>query len=251
MKWLLSVSVFFFASGLGAQDYTYPLEGITKVVITVETDVFVKTHTLNTFLIKASENERDELPQDVKELTSMTNFGTDNTNYGIEVEKAGSLLLVKGLRDRLAADLIIRLPKEMNVSVEILDNNDIYVEGFHSEIEAINPLGEIILMNITGPIVVENTNGNTVVVFSEVSQASPSSIVASNGDIDIKMPADSKVNISSKTPRGDFRTNLDLVLTQKRDKNDYTRSIAGKINGGGVSLDLQNLYGNIYLRKRK
>lgn len=234
-----------------AQDYTMSLEGITKVIISAETTIVVKSHDTDTFLIKESENYRDINAEKSKGLKKITGRGDSNTNYGVEVIKEGTSLMVKGLRERRESNLVIHLPKRMNISVESLANNEIYIDGFSSEIETVNHQGATVLSNLTGPIVAENGNGNITVVFSTLNQSSPTSIVADNGDIDIKMPSDASINITAKTPRGEFYSDFDLELDKEKPTATNIRALKGKINNGGVEINIQNLKGNIYLRQLK
>ena len=232
-----------------AQDYTMSLEGITKVVISSETIIIVKPNDDSTFLIKASENYRNNIAEKSKGLKSISNVGNDNTNYGVEVKKEGNRLIVKGLRERREASLVIRLPKTINVSVESLANNGVYVSGFNSEIEVINHHGETLLSEITGPIVAENGNGSIKVIFSTLNQSSPMSIVADNGDIDVSMPSKASATIHAKTPRGEFFTDFDLTL-DRATTSTRVKTVKGNLNNGGVTISLQNLKGNIYLRQQ-
>ncbi|EDP70747.1 hypothetical protein FBALC1_08308 [Flavobacteriales bacterium ALC-1] len=234
-----------------AQDYSMSLEGITKVIISSETTIVIKSHDTSTFLIKASENYRDINSEKSKGLKKISGRGNNNTDYGVEVVKQGTSLVVKGLRERRASNLVIHLPKDINMSVESLANNDIYIDGFNAEIEAVNHHGDTVLSNITGPIVSENGNGNIKVIFSTLNQSYPMSIIANNGDIDITMPLDASTTISAKTPRGEFYSDFDIKVINENTIRKNNRSIKGVINKGGVEINLQNLKGNIYLRQLK
>lgn len=234
-----------------AQDYSISLEGITKVVISAETTIVIRSHDTNTFLIKASENNRSPNTEKSKGLKKISGIGDDNTNYGVEVIKEGSFLMVKGLRERRASHLVIHLPKNINMSVESLANNEIYIDEFSAEIEAINHHGETVLSNITGPIVAESGNGNITVSFSTLNQLYPMSIIADNGDIDIRMPSSTSANISAKTPRGEFYSDFDIELINEDSIRKNSRTVIGKINEGGIDINIQNLKGNIYLRQLK
>jgi hypothetical protein len=250
-KLFTSLALFAITAPLCAQDYSMSLEGITKVVISAETTIIVKQHNKTTFLITEAENYRDPITKKAKGLKATFTTRNNNTNFGAEVKKEGNLLIVKGTRQRREANLVVYLPKSMNISVESLANNEIYINGFSSEIEAINYQGATILANITGPIVTQNNNGNITVKFDKVNQLSPMSIVAENGDIDIRMPPNAIANITSKTPRGEFYTNFNLEIVNKKRTRTNRRSVKGKLNNGGVEITLQNLKGNIYLRKLK
>ena len=237
-----------------AQDYSMSLEGITKVIISSETTIVIKSHDASTFLIKASENYRDinsEKSKGLKKISGRGNNNNNNTDYGVEVVKQGTSLIVKGLRERRASNLVIHLPKDINMSVESLANNEIYIDGFNAEIEAVNHHGNTVLSNITGPIVTENGNGNIKVIFSTLNQSYPMSIIANNGDIDITMPLDASATISAKTPRGEFYSDFDINVTNENTIRKNNRSIKGVINKGDLEINLQNLKGNIYLRQLK
>lgn len=236
---------------VSAQDYSMSLEGITKVIISSETTIVVKSHDVNTFLIKASENFRDSITESSNGLKKISAIGHNNTNYGVEVIKEGTALMVKGLRERRASNLVIYLPKNMNMSLESLANNEIYIDGFSAEIESINHHGATVLSNITGPIVAENGNGNMIVIFSKLDQSYPMSIIANNGDIDIRMPSDASATISAKTPRGEFYSDFEVELINEKTNRKNNRSVKGKINQGGIEISIQNLKGNIYLRQLK
>lgn len=250
-KIFTTFTLFLITATVVAQDYSMSLEGITKIIISAETTIVVKSHDTNTFLIKESENYRDINSEKSKGLKKIIGRGDNNTNYGVEVIKEGTFLLVKGLRERRESNLVIHLSKNMNISVESLANNEIYIDGFSSEIEAINHQGATVLSNITGPIVAENGNGNITVIFSTLNQSYPMSIVADNGDIDVRMPSDASANISAKTPRGEFYSDFNLELEVKKITATNIRSVKGKLNNGGVEISLQNLKGNIYLRELK
>ncbi len=241
---IITVTVF-------AQDYSMSLEGITKVIISSETTIVIKSHDTTTLLIKASENYRSPNIEKSKGLKKMSGSGDDNTNYGVEVIKEGTSLMVKGLRERREANLVIHLPRDINMSVESLANNEIYIDGFTAEIEAINHHGATVLSNISGPIVAENGNGNITVIFSTLNQSSPMSIIADNGDIDIRMPPDASATIISKTPLGEFYSDFDIEVINESTIRKNSRSVKGKINKGGVDINVQNLKGNIYLRQLK
>lgn len=234
-----------------AQDFSMSLEGITKVVVSSETTIVIKSHDTRTLLIKASENYRNPNMEKSKGLKNIIGRGNDNTNYGVEVVKEGTTLMVKGLRERRASNLVIHLPKNIDMSVKSLANNEIRIDEINAEIEVINHHGATVLNNITGPIVAENGNGNMTVIFSSLNQSYPMSIIADNGDIDISMPSNASTTISAKTPRGEFYSDFDIDLINENTVRKNIRSVKGKINKGGVEINIQNLKGNIYLRQLK
>jgi hypothetical protein len=151
---------------------------------------------------------------------------------------------------------VIYLPETIKISVESRINNDINISDFKNEVEAKTNRGDIKIINVNGPIIVENSRGNTFIIFEEVSQNSPISIINSHGDIDITIPENTKANIEVSVPRGELYTDLELVSAEnseeeeEEDKMRSTRTIKSKLNNGGVSIMIIASLGNVYLRKK-
>ena len=135
----------------------------------------------------------------------------------------------------------------MNIYAESLVNSDITASGFIAEIEVKNHTGDIFLSDLTGPIIAENVNGDTQIAFSELSQQSPTSVVAVNGRINIKMPKDANMDITTKTRGGLIYTDFEIDIRVEKTENIHF--INGTINNGGVEVFLQSTQGNISLEK--
>lgn len=234
---------------LEAQDFRYPLNQIKRVSVSSESTIMIKSHDSPTLLIKERENAGRKRPDKAAGLNAVFSEGEDNTGYGVEISVEQSTLMVTGLLNEYAAELVLYLPRNMDIYVKSMNRNDIIVDGFTSEVVARNNRGEIILTNLTGPIVAENGSGNVNIRFSELSQSSPTSIVVVSGDIDISMPLDAQVNITSKVNRGEFYTDFDINPIFEGNDRTNARKVVGKLNDGGVGLFLHNLKGDIYLRK--
>ena len=236
---------------LSAQDYEHSLEGIDKVVIISDVTVVLNTHKSSNFLISSQENTL--INSNAKGLKPT--FGKDNTGFNVFVEKMNSTLKVESYQPRTADDLILYLPENMAVSAEIRNNNDVIIYDFTNEIEAKTNNGDVKIEHVNGPVIIENENGNTFIIFDEVNQNSPISIVNSHGDIDITLPANTRASLEVYVPRGELFTDLDLVTVEKVEKNEdgkmrKTRNITSKMNDGGVSIVLVASRGNVYLRQK-
>ncbi len=78
-----------------------------------------------------------------------------------------------------------------------------------------------------------------------------------NGEIDLSIPTNSKVDLELNTLHGDIFTDLDIELEKaKKEYNDLnflggSGDTKGKLNGGGVKLNVSSINGNIYLRKKQ
>ena len=113
--------------------------------------------------------------------------------------------------------------------------------------------GKIDLLNVTGPVVANSTNGDIKVVYSSLNQEKPSAISSISSAIDVSLPANAKSSLSMKSISGEIYTDLDLDL--KNAKEGMSRvggghSINATTNGGGVAIKLSSISSNIYLRKQ-
>jgi len=199
-----------------SQDYVHSTKGINKVEIVSRTSVILKTHDDPSFLISSVENKR--IKKDASGLTPI--FGKDNTGFNVFVEQSNSILKIESFQPRTEGDLIIYLPEDIKVSVENLLNNNISISDFKNEIEAKVDRGDINIENVNGPVIVENSRGNTLVIFKEVNQNSPISIINTHGDVDITIPSNTKADIEVSVPRGELYTDLELVTVEKYEKEE-------------------------------
>jgi DUF4097 and DUF4098 domain-containing protein YvlB len=125
------------------------------------------------------------------------------------------------------------------------------VKGSQGEIEIKTMNSDVILEEVSGPIVAKSTSGDITVKFANLNQEKPSSIVNTSGFIDVTMPAGAKSNMKLRSISGEIYSDLDLEMPNSGNfKHTYGANIDGKVNGGGVDIDLHAISGNIYLRKK-
>ena len=225
-----------------SQDYSYSIKDIAKVEIVSRVNIILKTHKSPTFLISDYENKRIRKPDsNLKPV-----FGKDNTGFNVFVEKQNSTLKVECFQPIKSRALVIYLPETMKISVENLVNKNITIYDFTNEIVAKADNGDIRMINVSGPIIVQHDRGNTFIEFSKVSQNSPSSIINSRGDIDITLPSDTRADIEVSVPHGELFTDFELEPI----KRSSSRYIKSKLNDGGVNIIIIATRANIYLRKQ-
>lgn len=233
-----------------SQDYVFSTKDINKVEIIANTTIILKTHNNPSLLISSAENKR--IKKDA--LGLKPTFDKDNTGFNVFVEENDNTLKVESFQPRIADPLVIYLPETIKVSAESRINNDINISDFKNEVEAKVNRGDIRIVNINGPVIVENTRGNTFIIFEEVSQNFPISIINSHGDIDVTIPENTKTNIEVSVPRGELYTDLELITVEEqkkeRGKTRAIRHIKSKLNDGGVSIMIMASLGNVYLRKK-
>ena len=257
------------------KDFKYSLAGIKKVVVASDTSIKVEVGTTQEFIISEKKskyandynnhshdnhNDCDNCTDDSttkvdkrKGLTAIYPGGRDDTNgYGFSVSKEGNVLYIKDLKSHFQRHgLYIKLPKNINMSIDSGNLGSIYIEGFTGEVEAESNVGRIEMKNVTGPITASTSVGKIDIDFDKVSQSSPITISSSVSEIDIAIPANTKANLEIKT-QGTVYTNFDFDVPEKKGMANVSgrKSIISKLNNGGVKIYIKSSMGNIYLRKK-
>ncbi|MEL6536408.1 MAG: DUF4097 family beta strand repeat-containing protein [Bacteroidota bacterium] len=215
-------------------------------------DVEVRTHDRNDVIISIEGDDWEDPSKDERAqgLTMISAVGTDNTNVGLHEVKEGNVLSFTQM-SKQNQDFEILVPRGASVrliEVAYIGTTDFYIEGVEGEIEIEAKNGDVVMKDIKGPIVVTAMNGDVDVIFSEVSQEGPMSVNATNGAIDITFPASSKGDLQLRSMNGELFTDMEIDITGKG--SGWGSSVDGTINGGGVSIDLNAMNGNIFLRKK-
>ncbi len=195
------------------------------------------------------------IPEKAKGLKPLSATGPDNTDIGLYVEQKGNVISISGAhRDADDADYTIYIPKAAKLKVEYnsFQADDVRISDMTNEVEVESKIGDLELINLTGPVVANSLSSDITVVFTDVSQVSPTSISSTSGDIDVTMPGSTKGSFRMKSMSGEVYTDLDFDIEEK----DNLRRLGGgmsaeaDLNGGGVEISLRCISGDIYIRKK-
>ena len=252
-----TILVLFISTAI-AQDFKYEVKQANQVFIKNLVGKITVEETSGTqLIIEAGRFEKK--PERADGLRSLYGSSAeDNTNIGLEVKTNGSVIEIQGASKQAEeAHYTFKIPKGLNLKIDYRSpyaGDDIKVKNFSSELEVsiLNP--DIDLENVTGPVILNLTNGDINIDFGTVNQNAPINIHATNGIIDITLPANTPANIEMSTINGEIFTNFDIDFEHKsKDGLNYIgggQKIKGKINGGGVNIKLVSINDNIYLRKK-
>ncbi|MBW1295840.1 DUF4097 family beta strand repeat-containing protein [Aquimarina litoralis] len=247
----IAIVLFITIGQLKAQEnYTQSLQGVKTAVIGSASGVIIKSHDKNELMIVGEDRK---MPEKARGLKAVYAGGSDNTGYGVYVQKEGGTLTIRNLKSAYTGILEIFLPKNVNIKIEKSNLGKIEAEGFSSEIEASTNVGNIILKNVTGPIVAKTATGEINIVFDKVSQSSPISLVSATGAIDVSLPSNTSANLELKTTMGEIFTDFDIKFPVPESNMKLVsgkRTIKTELNNGGVEISLRSSTGNIYLRKQ-
>jgi hypothetical protein len=193
-------------------------------------------------------------PKRAQGLKPLYNTAEDNSGVGLSVTQENNVMrIVKASRHD--ARYNIKVPRKTAIMYEEVNWNggNLSVANIEGDVEVKLNNSSMKLTNISGPISANTTNGNIIVTFKDLSQTKPSSIRATNGHIDVALPASTKANFKMSTHNGEIYTDFDVDLKNKGDLKRLAggNTIEGVTNGGGVQLILSSINSDIYLRKKK
>lgn len=131
------------------------------------------------------------------------------------------------------AEFRVQVPRNTNLVLRTEAGGDINVANLDGDIDINSMNGEVTLSDIGSSAVVNTMNGEVTATFKK-APAKPVSITSMNGEIDLRLPTDTKANLRLRTHNGSIRTNFpDGVLQTKTEKN----SARGYSNGYGMTRD--------------
>ncbi len=261
MKTLIKLTLalcFLGFNGIYSQEYTHDVKNAKKIEISDLTgNLKIVGQSASNLVIQAKALE--EMPERAKGLKPLSGGGVDNTNLGINISEAGGVIKISGAtRQSSDADYTFTVPNSIAISIDYsspFTANDVVVENFGGEFEMKGLNDGVKLTDITGPVFLDLINGDIEIIFTSVNQSSPMSIKTIDGEIDVAMPSASKANFELSSLHGDIFTDLDIEVEKEKEKGDLSffgggSDVEGKLNGGGVKMDISSISGNIYLRKK-
>ncbi len=197
------------------------------------------------------DKDRDERAKGLNEINSLGL--SDNTGLGVNVSDKDNVITVRQLRKMNSPRIRIQVPKGVTVSFEYESQygGEAEFKNVEGEIEVSAQYNSIELENCSGPITVKSIYGNVDASF-DANTKGPISIVSVYGHVDVALPVGIKADLKMSTSYGEIYAAPDFKIDIDRsgDMVRYSDRVSGKVNGGGVGIELQANYGKVYLRKR-
>ena len=189
----------------------------------------------------------------------------DVNTTGLSVEESDNVVVIGTRSHQESIDVNIQVPFATSLKLHGTNGGDIVVDHVTGEIEIDNLNGNAIATHISGSAVLHSLNGKVLASLDKITPDRAMSFSTMNGDIDVTLPADTKVKVKMKSDNGeiysDFDVRLDasgrqpVVEDNKSGKGKYRvrfeKAMFGTINGGGAEMQLTTFNGNVYIRKAK
>lgn len=250
---ILAVLISLISIQLSAQEYkiSAPAGKDGKVILkNFSHDLPVQGYN-GTEIVLSSPDGTDAAPERAKGLKPVYPAGTDNTGFGVSVEKDGNTVVITCLLPfTRSQSFSFRIPENLAIEMEsgCENSTNILITGMKNEIVVKSCHGAD-LKNITGPVVISSIAGDVNVSFAAGFSDKPSSINAVSGDVDITLPSKTPVSIDLSTMSGGFYSDFEISDSQKNMKRIGGSNLNFDLNGGGFKFSVVTITGNVYLRK--
>lgn len=181
---------------------------------------------------------------------------------GFEVTEDNNTVEIGGVSPMHEASFEISVPRQFSLNLSTVNGGELRVENVTGEMELSNVNGEITLTNVGGSAVVNTVNGDIQATFNSVTPGKPMAFSNLNGDIDVTLPANTKLTAKMKSEWGEVFTDFEMDINRasqdkvntSTDSGTYKVSvnnwITGTINGGGPEYLFKSMRGDIYIRKK-
>lgn len=203
----------------------------------------------NEIIFSARDFEKERDPRS-EGLAPINSLGLkDNTGLGLNVTKNGDVVSVYNVKKNNSPDVRIQVPKGVIVSFEHqgVNGGTATFRNMENEIEVSVQYNSVELENVSGPLAVRTIYGHVEATLTG-SLKEPISIISVYGYADVTVPTATKADLKMETNYGEILVDPDLKIEFDRGSNDDR--VSGKLNGGGIDLDITSNYGKVYLRKK-
>ena len=107
------------------------------------------------------------------------------------------------------ASLAITTPRNTSVVIENTFGGTISVKNIEGDADIRSLNGEVTLDRISGSALVETMNGEIHATFVKVAEGKPLSFTSMNGEVEVRIPPDTKANVRLRTQNGAVFTDFD------------------------------------------
>jgi DUF4097 and DUF4098 domain-containing protein YvlB len=137
----------------------------------------------------------------------------------------------------------IRVPRGVSIRLESHSSEKLHIANITGAVVVKNTNGTIALDNVTGPISAESANGN-IVVDCLLAPSKDLALTTINGNVELSMPTSTSFHWSGQTLRGDFFSTIPIV--GKFDGANFRASNTAP----GPQIVTNSMMGNVYLLRR-
>lgn len=168
------------------------------------------------------------------------------------VSLAEGRLVVADPGNQELLDVIVRVPRDADVSVRGSNAGDVTISDMHGNLEIENSNGGILISGSRGGVVAATSNGPIVAEVERMPEYAPLSFLTSNDSVRIVLPADADAELYLETDNAVVRTDFDVVSgrpAQAPPAPGHPRTVRGRLGEGGAVLRVRTDNGDIVVRR--
>jgi Sec-independent protein translocase protein TatA len=126
----------------------------------------------------------------------------------------------------------LKVPRAMGLDIKTETGGDLTVKNVEGDLDISNMNGEVKLEGISGSAVVNTMNGEVHVLYAKVPTKLVS-ITSMNGEVDLRVPADTKANVKLRTHNGTILTDFDDTALKTKTEGRTGNSSSYSYNYSG------------------
>ena len=251
-KYILAMAFGLLIGVANAQEYKLNKSSGTLEIREVN-HVTIEGHSGNEIIFTSRDEDHDDDDR-AKGLRAISSMGLeDNTGIGLSVVDKGNVIEVRQLNKMEGPDIKILVPKNVVVSYYHTSphGDEIEIKNFEGQVDVSTVHNGVVLTNVTGPLNVKTVHGDIDASLGAALK-SPVNIESVHGHVDVALPVTTKANLKLSTNFGEILVDPDFKIEIEKtgDMIKYSDKVSGKINGGGIEIDLSATHNNVYLRKK-
>ena len=213
-------------------------------------DVTIEGTTGNEIIFTGRSNRDSD--DRAKGLRAISAMGLeDNTGIGLSVIEKGSNIEVRQLKKMEGPHVTIRVPKGVEVvyTHSSPHGEDLEIKNFDGPVSVNTMHNNVRLTNVTGAIDIKSVHGD---IDASLAPQKDVHIASVHGHVDVALPVSTKAELSLTTQRGEIFVDPDFKIDIQKvgDMLRYDNKVNGKINGGGLQIQLNAQHDSVYLRKK-
>ena len=251
-KYILAMAFGLLIGVANAQEYKLNKSSGTLEIREVN-HVTIEGHSGNDIIFSSRDEDRDDDDR-AKGLRAISSMGLeDNTGIGLSVIDKGNVIEVRQLKKMEGPEIKILVPKNVVVSYYHTSphGDEIEIKNFDGQVDVSTVHNGVVLTNVTGPLNVKTVHGDIEASLGAALK-SPINIESVHGHVDVALPLTTKANLKLSTNFGEILVDPDfkIAIEKTGEMIKYSDKVSGKINGGGIEIDLSATHNNVYLRKK-
>jgi len=203
-------------------------------------------------IIFTGRSNRDGDDERAKGLRAISAMGLeDNTGVGLSVVENGSNIEVRQLKKMDGPHVTIKVPKGVVVAYAHTSphGDAVEIKNFEGQVSVNTVHSDVRLNNVNGSLDIKTVHGDidaSLVPQKEVH------ITSVHGHVDVALPVSTKADLKLFTQFGEILVDPDFKIDIQKsgDMVRYDNKVNGKINGGGIAIELSSQHNSVYLRKK-